>query len=95
MEEADGQIDPDFPVQVLLVSGSGLRKAFLRVPTRGCCWPSSEMLSSGPLLWSEEELLCKQVKLMLFGSFTCTDPFYFCTQFCIHNGLCSIRGLSE
>lgn len=80
MEEADGQIDPDLPVQVL-VSGSGLREAFLRVPTRGCCWPSSEMLSPGPLLWSEEELLCKQVKLMLSGPSPAQTPSTFAPDF--------------
>ena len=43
-------------------TGSGLLEAFLHVSTRGCCWASLEMLSSGPLLWSEEELLYKSVK---------------------------------
>ena len=95
-EEADGQMDPDFVLcRCWCQTGSGLGEAFLHVSTRGCCWPSLEMLTPGPSLWSEKKLLYKLIKLMLQGLLPALTPSTFAPNLAFIMDYVSTRELSE
>ena len=68
------------------IGALGLSEALLHMSTRGHCWPNLEVLvPTFQLRCGQSRIAIKAQNASASGSLTCTNPFFFCTQFCIHN----------